>query len=201
MATKCLYAHVQRLHRRFLQEEWDRLHQVRIQTFINNMRIRIEACGGPTRYWFSLLDNVCVWSVCLSCEIVTFSTWPALIKCAVKLTLFFQFRWKLVWMFMNGSSPLRYHIISHYLFATGIDSYRWTTCVCDRCVLAVKLIIDPTLIKCAVKLTLFVQFRWKCVWMCMNDSSLPRYQIISHMLIQVLILVTGQCWCVCDRCV
>ena len=28
-----------------------------------------------------------------------------------------------------------------------------------RCVLAVKLTIDPTLIKCAVKLTLFVQFR------------------------------------------
>ena len=32
-------------------------------------------------------------------------------------------------------------------------------CVCDRCVLAVKLTIDPTLIKYAVKLTLFVQFR------------------------------------------
>ena len=30
--------------------------------------------------------------------------------------------------------------------------------VCDRCVLAVKLTIDPTLIKCAVKLMLFFQF-------------------------------------------
>ena len=35
---------------------------------------------------------VCVWSGCLSCAIATFSTWPALIKCAVKLTLFVQFR-------------------------------------------------------------------------------------------------------------
>ena len=62
-------------------------------------------------------------------------------------------------MCMNGSSPLRYHITNHYV-NTGIDSYRWTTCVvCDRCVLAVKLTIDPTLIKWAVKLTLFVQFR------------------------------------------
>ena len=72
----CLYTHAQRLHMRFLQDEWDRLPQARIQTLINSMRIRIEACGGPTMYWFSLLDNVCVGSVCLSCEIVTFSTWP-----------------------------------------------------------------------------------------------------------------------------
>ena len=104
---------------------------------------------------------------------------------------------------MNCSSPLRYHITSHYV-NTGIDSHRWTTCVCDRCVLAVKLTIDHNLIKCAVKLRLFVQFRWKCVWMCINDSSLPRYQIISHMLIQVLILVAGQCcvrvWSVCLSC-
>ena len=51
-------------------------------------------------------------------------------------------------MCMNDSSPLRYHITSHY-FNTGIDSYRWTTCVCDRCVLAVlavKLTIDPPLL-------------------------------------------------------
>ena len=65
-------------------------------------------------------------------------------------------------MCMNDSSPLRYHIASHYV-NTGNDSYRWTTCVCDRCVLAVKLTIDPTLIKCAVKLTLFFQFRLKFV--------------------------------------
>ena len=32
-------------------------------------------------------------------------------------------------------------------------------CVFDRCVLAVKLTIYPTLIKCAVQLKLFVQFR------------------------------------------
>ena len=75
VATTCPYAHAQRLHRRFLQEEWGRFPQVRIQTLINSMRIRIEACGGPIRYWFSSLDNMCVWSVCLSYEIVTF-TWP-----------------------------------------------------------------------------------------------------------------------------
>ena len=62
-------------------------------------------------------------------------------------------------MCMNGSSPLRYHITSHY-FKVCIDSYRWTTrVVCDRCVLAVKLTIDPTLIKCAVELIVFDQFR------------------------------------------
>ena len=130
--------HMHSLHRRFLQEKWNRFPQVRIQTLINSMRIRIEACQRPTRYWFSSLDNlcvcVCVWSVCLSYmyEIVTFFLlYPALIKCAVKLTLFFQFRWKLVWMCMNGSSPLRYHITNHYV-NTGIDSY----CVC--CVIGVS---------------------------------------------------------------
>ena len=57
----------------------------------------IEACGGHTRYWFSSLDNaVCVWSVCRK-------LWNCHIKCAVKLTLFVQFRWKLVWMCMNGT--------------------------------------------------------------------------------------------------
>ena len=71
-------------------------------------------------HWFSSLDNlcvcVCVWSVCLSYEIVTFFLlYPALTKCAVKLTLFVQFRWKLVWMCMNGSSPLRYHKTNHYV--------------------------------------------------------------------------------------
>ena len=43
----------------------------------------------------------------------------------------------------------------------GIDSRRRTMCVCDRCVEAVKLSLflpDPALIKCAVKLTLFIQF-------------------------------------------
>ena len=109
----------------------------------------------------------------LSCD-------PAMIKCAVKFTLLVQFRLKLVWMCLNGSSTPWCQIINHYV-KTGIDSHRWRTCVYDRCVLTVKLIIDPTLMKCAVKLTLFFQFRWKCVWMCMNDSSLPRYQIISHM--------------------
>ena len=116
--------HMQSLHRRFLQEKWNQFPQVRIQTLINSMRIRIEAWP----HWFSSLDNlcvcVCVWSVCLSYEIVTFFLlYPALIKCAVKLTLFVQFRWKLVWMCMNGSSPLRYHITNHYV-NTGIDSYR-----------------------------------------------------------------------------
>ena len=61
-------------------------------------------------------------------------------------------------MCIKVSSPIRYHQTSHYV-NTGIDSHRWTTCVCDRCVLAVKLTIDPTIIKWAVKLTLLVQFR------------------------------------------
>ena len=49
-------------------------------------------------------------------------------------------------------------------------------CMCDWCVQTVKLsllIPDPTLIKCAVKLTLFVKFSWKLVWMCINGSSPP----------------------------
>ena len=34
-----------------------------------------DARGGHTMYWFSSLDNVvCMRSVCLSCEIVTFDT-------------------------------------------------------------------------------------------------------------------------------
>ena len=41
--------------RQFLQEEWDRLPQCRIQTLINSMRQRCACCiqarGGPTRYW------------------------------------------------------------------------------------------------------------------------------------------------------
>ena len=48
------------------------------------------------------------------------------------------------------------------------------------------LTLDPTLIKCAVKLTLFIQFRWQLVWICRNGSSPPRYQIISHMFMHTL---------------
>ena len=55
-------------------------------------------------------------------------------------------------------SPLVPHNKPLYV-NTGIDFHRWTTCMCDRCVLGVKLTIDPTLIKCPVKLTLFIQFR------------------------------------------
>ena len=92
-------------------------------------------------------QSVCVIGVSKLWNCHFFLLDPALIKCAVKLTLFVQFRWKLVWMCMNDSFPLRYHITSHYV-NTGIDSYRWTTCVCvcDRCVLAVKLTIDPPLL-------------------------------------------------------
>ena len=55
-----------------------------------------------------------------------------------------------------------------FMVATqGIDSRHWTMlCVCDRCVVnceIVTLTFEPTLIKCAVKLTLFVQFRCKLV--------------------------------------
>ena len=162
-----------------------------------DLRIRIEACGGPPKVLILVPGQY----VCVIVSAVKLSLLldPALITFAVKWTLFVQFRSKLVWMCMNGSSPLRYHIRSHY-FNTGIDYHRWTTCVCDRCVLAVKLTTDPTLIKRAVKLTLLVQFLWKCVWMCMNDSSLPRYQIISHVLIQVFSSLDNVVW-VCDRCV
>ena len=146
--------------------------------------------GTTYRYWFLSLDNerVCV-CVCDRCVLaVKLTIDPTLIKCAVKLTLFVQFRWKFVWMCMNDSSLLRYQIMSHMLIQVLI-------LVAGQCyvrvwsVWAVKLsllTLDPTLIKCAVKLTLFIQFRWQLVCMCMNGSAPPRYQIISYMFMHTL---------------
>ena len=61
---------------------------------------------------------------------------------------------------MNGSSLPRYQIIRHMLIQ--VDSRRWTM-VC-ACVIGVSyavklslLTLDPTLIECVVKLTLFIQ--------------------------------------------
>ena len=72
-------------------------------------------------------------------------------------------------------------------------------CVCDRCVVSCEIVtfdIWTTLIKRAVKLTMFVQFRWKLVWMCMNGTE--------YYTMQVLGLVAGQrcvrMWSVCIRC-
>ena len=55
----------------------------------------------------------------------------------------------------------RYHDLSFTQVLILIAGKR--ACVIGVLHVAVKLTTDPTLIKCAVKLTLFVQFHCKCV--------------------------------------
>ena len=102
-----------------------------------------------------------------NCHVINFTPPWINALCFIKHCLFNFVEYWCEWD-MNRSWALRYHMTSHYVNAC-IDWYRWTTrALCDRCVLAVKLTIDRTVIICAVELTVFDQFRWKSVWMCMK---------------------------------
>ena len=91
---------------------------------------QMHVVATRTRYWFSSLDNAVWCDRCVvSCEIVTFDTWPRphYMCCEINIVCSISLK--------SGVNVHEWYIILHH---AGIDSRRWTT-LCAHVISVSKL--------------------------------------------------------------